>query len=124
MAYEKCIKIKDKDFLPFIYTTKNYGRAEFEICPQYKYGKLVKIGIYPRQQQDCSYYYEWEGGKKISLTLESYDKLQEPNIWRFVYCKIHKSQSMRVYVPEGANFLWFQEYSDNLTIGFTDKEFK
>ncbi len=31
---------------------------------------------------------------------------------------------MRVYVPVGSNFLWFQEYSDSLTIGFIDKEIK
>ena len=43
--------IADKDY-PIIPYTKEYGVAEFTCCPIYKYGKLKKIYLYPRQQPD------------------------------------------------------------------------
>ena len=111
--------IKDGDFLPFVATTKKGGLAEFAICPQWKRGKLVKISIYPMQQDDMSYYYEWEGVGRDYFTVQSYQNLGEPRIWMHYYCKEHKCQSMFVYVPSGSNFIWFQVYGNNISIGFT-----
>ncbi len=117
-----CKPIKDGDFMPFIGRTQKLGRAEFAICPQWKRGKLVKISIYPLQQEDRSYYYEWEGHGKRNFTIQSYCNLDEPKVWMHSYCREHKCHSMRVYVPNGAKFLWFQVYSNSVTIGFTNKQ--
>jgi hypothetical protein len=70
-----CKLIKDGDFMPFIGMTQRLGRAEFQICPQWKRGKLVKISIYPLQQEDRSYYYEWEGRGRCNFTIQSYCNL-------------------------------------------------
>lgn len=115
-----CKPIKDGDFMPFVGMTERLGRAEFSICPQWKRGKLVKISIYPLQQDDMSYYYEWEGDGKGYFIIQSYNNLDEPKVWMHSYCKGHKCQSMRVYVPNQAKFIWFQVYSDSITIGFID----
>ena len=113
--------INDGDFMPFVGMTQRLGRAEFAICPQWKRGKLVKISIYPLQQEDRSYFYEWEGNGKRYFTIQSYQNLDEPKIWMHSYCKEHKCQTMRVYVPNGGKYLWFQVHSDNITIGFTNE---
>lgn len=116
--------IKDGDFMPFIAITERFSRAEFGICPQYKKGKLVRLSIYPMQQLDCNYYYEWEGtGGLRTLGIASYNKLDDPKVWLFHYCKEHNCQSMRVYVPNGSKYLWFKEHSDSITIGFVDEKF-
>ena len=116
--------IKDGDVMPFVGMTQNLGRAEFQICPQYKRGKLVKLSIYPLQQEDRGYYYEWEGNGKKHFTILGYQNLQNPDVWMHSFCKEHKSPTMRLYVPIGANFLWFQVYSDGITIGFLKNNFK
>jgi len=116
--------LHDGDFMPFVGMTKNLGRAEFQVCPQYKRGKLVKLSIYPLQQEDRSYYYEWEGNGKHHFTIQSYQGLDEAKVWMHSYCKEHKCHSMRLYVPNGANFIWFSEFSDNVCIGFTHESWQ
>lgn len=113
--------IKDGDLLPFVWMTERFGRAEFSICPQWKRGKLVKLSIYPLQQEDTSCYYEWEGDGKRYFTIQSYFNKSEPHAWMHSYCKEHKCHSMTIYVPDNTKFLWFQVYSDFITIGFINK---
>jgi hypothetical protein len=112
--------LHDGNFMPFVGMTKSLGRAEFQVCPQYKRGKLVRLYIYPLQQEDRSYYL-WEGNGKRHFTIQSYEGLDEPKIWMHSYCKEHKCHSMRMYVPDDAKFILFQEYGDNACIGFTKK---
>lgn len=114
----KEILLNDGDCLPFVGMTQNLGRAEFSVCPIFKRGKLVSMFIYPLQQEDRSYYYKWEGHPKKQYTVQSYQSLDNPNIWMHQYCKEHKTPSFRMYVPTGANFLWFSVYSDSVSIGF------
>lgn len=117
-----CIPIKDGDFLPFVGLTPRLGRAEFAICPQWKHGKLVKMSIHPQQQEDTSYFYEWEGHGKRYFTIQSYQGLEEPKVWMHSYCKEHKCQTMSLYVPYGAKYIWFRVFGDNITIGFTKEQ--
>jgi hypothetical protein len=112
------IQLKDGDCLPFKSLSERLGRAEFVICPQYKNGKLVKLYINPAQQEDINYYYVWEGIGKSDFTIQSYQKLDDPKVWMFHYCKEHKCQSLRLYVPADSNYLWFNVFSNNISIGF------
>ena len=118
----EAIKIKDDDFLEFVWATQNLGRAEFTICPIWKRGKLVALYIYPRQQKDICYYYYWEGNGKAFYTISSYGGLQDPKVWQMFYCKEHKTQSFHLYVPVESKYLWFSVFSDNITIGFTQEK--
>lgn len=117
----KRIELKGGEFLPFVAMTQNLGCAEFQICSKYKRGKLVELFIYPRQQENIDYYYHWEG-KAQDMSLGGHEHLEYPNAWFFQYCKEHKCQSMRVYVPKGAKYLWFQVLS-GIGINFTKTNF-
>jgi hypothetical protein len=113
------IAIKDGDYLPFVARTENLGTAEFVICPIWKRNKLVKLHIYPKQQELMDYYYVWEGYGRHSLQFSGYQGLQDPKIWYSYFCKEHKCLSLRLYVPPESSYIWFTVYSDNITIGFT-----
>jgi bisphosphoglycerate-dependent phosphoglycerate mutase len=115
--------IKDRDFLPFVGMTSNLGRAEFVVCPKFKRGKLVELFMYPLQQENVNHYYRWQGNGKNNYTVQSYEQLDEPKLWMHFYCKEHKCQSFRMYVPNEANYIWFSEFSDSITIGFTKTNF-
>jgi hypothetical protein len=71
------------------HTTQRLGRAEFTVCPQFKRGKLVRLSIYPRQQEDRSYYLLWEanGNGKKHYTIQGYEGLDEPYLWTHNWCK-------------------------------------
>jgi hypothetical protein len=116
-----CKPINDGDFIQFVDFTERLGRAEFTVCPQFKRGKLVRLSIYPRQQEDRGYFLLWEtnGKGKNHYTVQGYEGLDEPYLWTHHWCKKHKCQSFTMYVPRGAKFLWFSVFSDNVCIGFT-----
>ena len=106
--------------IKYIYMDSDYGRAEFSLCPIYKYGKLKKIHIYPLQQKniDCFYTYivsnyciSW------SLTAWTHKGIDEPRTWIYRWCKEHKCLSMRVYVPNYTSKIVFEPLS-NLQIRF------
>lgn len=44
--------------------------------------------------------------------------MEDPKVWFIQYCKEHKCQSMRVYVPNDAKYLWFDVLS-SIGINFT-----
>lgn len=113
--------LKDGVFVEFVDMTQKYGRAEFVVCPQFKRGKLVKLSIYPKQQENANYFLEWEAQSngKNRFSVQGYEGLGEPFLWNHFYCKEHKCQSFRMYVPTEAKYIWFSEYSDNVCIGFT-----
>ena len=116
----KPVQLSGSDFIPFVNITKNYGRAEFVVCSQYKRNKLVKMFFYPAQQGNVENYYFWEGVGRDGFSIGSFDGLDNPNIWLFSYCKEHKCQSFRMYVPNGSNFLYFDVLS-SISIKFTKK---
>ncbi len=106
----KRIELKGGEYLPFIAMTKNRGCAEFQICSKYKRGKLVEVFIYPRQQENIDHYYHWEG-EATYMTIGGYEGLGDPKVWFLQYCKEHKCQSMRIYVPNDSKYLWFDKLS-------------
>ncbi len=111
------IELKGGEYLPFVAMTLNLGCAEFQICAKWKRRKLVELFIYPRQQENINYYYHWEG-EAIYFKIGGYEGLDDPKAWMFQYCKEHKCQSMRIYVPNGAKYLWFEKLS-GIGINFT-----
>lgn len=114
----KRIVLKDGDQHPFEWKSDRLGRAVFTFCPQFKRGKLVKMTIHPKQQENIDHYYEWEGIGKRYFTIQGYQGLEDPNTWSHFYCKEHKCQSFHLYVPPESKYLWFTVFGDNLSIGF------
>lgn len=93
--------------VPFTAFTKNYGRAEFQICPVVKRGKLKELFIYPKQQPDAKNFYHVVFGDypPDAWQVMSWTHLgmNEPKVWLFNWCKEHKCQMISVYVPKQAN---------------------
>lgn len=119
------VEIEDRFCIPFVNKTDNLGRAEFILCPLYKRGKVVELFIYRRQQQNVTEYYHWEHtGRGVGeMTIQSFGDLPDPKVWRTFYCKEHKTQSLELYVPVGATYLRFEQFSFCITLGFmTDKK--
>lgn len=89
----------------FQWASKEYGRAEFSVCPVYKYGKLVDMYIYPRQQKDVdTYYHAHFNNPPYDFSFSSYDNLTEPRIWIHGWCKEHKCNFFRLYVPDYSKY--------------------
>ena len=45
------IEVKNEIIVPFQLMDHEYGRAEFAVCPKFKYGKLSEFWVYPLQQR-------------------------------------------------------------------------
>jgi hypothetical protein len=116
--YSNLVILKDRDFIPFEWISKKWGRAEFSICSQYKRGKLVRLFIYPHQQENEENYYMWEGAGRDYFTIQGYQGLADPKIWLINWCKEHKCQNLRLYVPPESKYIWFQVLF-TINIGFT-----
>lgn len=82
-----------------------YGRAEFQICPIWKRGRIVECWVYPRQQvraeRDVCWHLE---ASSNGLTLGGFGR-HEPKLWHIGWCKEHKTATYSVYVPDGTNEL-------------------
>lgn len=108
--------------IPFTAIHDKFGRAEFSLCPIWKHGKLVELWIYPLQQDNhgkiC---WHWVGSA-YDMTINGYEGLADPKIWMATWCKYHKTTCIRLYVPNGAKYLWIHPLS-SLTIGFTQTDF-
>lgn len=95
--------LQEDEYVSFDWKTNN-GRAEFVLCPIFKYGKLRKLCIYPMSQPNAKHFYEIEnkegwGGIDFSGLLIN-DKLEDPHIWTTHFCKEHKTHSLSFYVPK------------------------
>jgi hypothetical protein len=112
------IKISSNEFIPFEAMSARYGRAEFVVCPVFKRGKLVVCSIYPRQQPEVKDHWVWEG-KADGLSFTGYQGLDNPKIWRTFWCKEHRCNSIELYVPNEAKFLWINLSVGSLGINFT-----
>lgn len=101
----KEIILKDEDIINFVPFTKEYGMAEFAICPVVKRGKLKEIFIYLLQQENIEHYYRIPTNKNTSswsVRSWTHKGLSDPKIWIMYWCKEHKCQSFRVYPPKGS----------------------
>lgn len=114
------IEIKDGDTIPFIEYTQRLGRAEFIICPVYKYGCLNEVFIYRKQQEEIKDFYHWKslGRVKRELNFSSFDGLSDAKIWRTFFCKEHKTNSIELYVPIESSKILFHVYSFCVSITF------
>jgi hypothetical protein len=111
----KIIKLKPKDKIKFVPITERWGRAEFEICPVFKYGYLREIWIVPRQQEihDTRYLLEIPKEfktREFSITAWTHKNIDLPDIWRNFWCKEHKTICFETYVPNNTNVLTFEIY--------------
>jgi hypothetical protein len=119
----KEIELKDSESIEFVDVTPKYGRAEFVICAKYKNGKIVELFIYPAQQEDIKNYYVWRGSGATDLMIGCFHGLDNPKIWLFSYCKEHKGQSFRIYVPDNSKFLHLEVLS-GINLNFTKTRVK
>ncbi|MEK0338014.1 MAG: hypothetical protein QQN41_11330 [Nitrosopumilus sp.] len=123
MSKRKIIKLKfgngkkygEKGYNPIIKFDpihKRYGRAEFDICPIFKYGKLKKIFVFRRQQEtDECYEIEAQDQKEFQINTWTHKGFDNPNIWMNFWCKDHKTICFRVYVPPRTNIIEFDSLS-------------
>lgn len=106
----KKILIDDYKEQYFEWRTKEYGRAEFILCPIIKRSKIREIHLYPIQQPNAKHYYViknsygWEGVHFGTLLVQEdgKDKVEQPTVWSTHFCKRHKTHSFEFYVPRGA----------------------
>lgn len=110
------IEVFDKEYIPFINMTKDYGRAEFLVCPVYKDGFLTELHISPRQQPDAEYDFVIKGEFE-QMMISSWVGVGAPRIWMFAWCPVHKTSAFRVYVPKDADRLEVMKLS-SLSLNF------
>lgn len=118
MALKK-IEVKDGSVIPYVWKTERLGRAEFQFCPIWKYGKLRELFIYPKQQENKSNYWHLHGLKCIDFQLKSWTHkgIENPWAWLYFWCEEHKCMGMNVYVPLDTSKL-LVSVSSGLTIIF------
>jgi hypothetical protein len=82
---------------------KDYGRAEFVVCPIWKRGRIVKVYITTVQQ---------EPGRQFvvdtysdTMSIQSWVGTGPPKIWLQGRCKEHKTYFTRFYVPADAAYM-------------------
>lgn len=114
------IKVSN-EWIPFVDMTKDFGRAEFSICTHYKRGKLIKAWLFPLQQEDRSKFWVWEG-KANGLMLTGYG-LENPKVWLTGWCKEHKCQTLRFYVPPDSKFIHLHQSVGSLCVDFHLKKY-
>lgn len=108
-------KYGQKGFSPVIRfkpVHEKYGRAEFDICPIFKYGKLQKVFVFRRQQEtDETYEIEAQGQTAFEISTWLHKGFEHPRIWRNWWCKEHKTIAFSVYVPPQTNIIKFDSLS-------------
>ncbi len=82
----------------------NYGRAEFAICPQFKYGRIKRVYLTTRQQEPQRGWVFPEVNSDC-YSISSWVGLDEPRVWLTNWCKEHKTQMTSFYVPDNSEFL-------------------
>ena len=121
---KKIVKLKEGDVIKYNWMHKDYGRAEFNFCPIFKYGKLKKLLIYPRQQDTDVLYYELECYNQRDFNFQSWQHkgIEIPWAWIYFYCKEHKQLAMNVYAPKNTNVIKFSNMSGLTIIFESDKD--
>lgn len=116
----KLYELKPNQAIPFVQRTKEYGNAEFEICPVFRRGILTDVWIYPAQQPHAKKFFHLAVNYKpssFSVSAWIQKGLLDPRIWIMFWCKEHKCMSFRVYPPNGATNFEVHANS-NLSINF------
>lgn len=102
----------DGDRVNFTGFTEQYGRAEFAFCAIWKRGRIVTLYIYPMQQAYAKHWYRVES-RADGLAVHSWTHkgMENPWIWRHVWCKDHKCMCFHAYVPSDATHFTVQTMS-------------
>lgn len=98
------IELKNNDEIKFKDSHKDYGRAEFTVCPIWKNGRLIKIYISTRQQEPQREFVI-NNLNSDSISIINGVNHDYIHIWYHGWCKEHKTQFFRFYVPEKSNCL-------------------
>lgn len=112
MTKEKQKKIKLGENIKFIWMDKGrYGWAYFDVCQVWKYNKIVKLYIVPRQQvNDTVYVYNvLKDFKATAFQISSYvecDNYYEKDavVTENGYCKFHKAMLIKIRTPKNSTF--------------------
>lgn len=96
-------------YIPYVYMTKEYGRAEFSICTKWKRGRISDIWISRMQQKEgCGELYHINVVSKSRSLSFGY----ESHVWFSCWCQEHKAQNLRAYVPNNTDMLLVSLLSD------------
>jgi hypothetical protein len=102
----------------------SYGRAEFQVCPIWKRGRIVECWIYPRQQVrpegDVCWHFE---ANSDGLTVSGLGPTDEPKLWHIGWCRDHKTATYSIYVPNYTNTLEIMVMS-SLSLRFVGRKAK
>lgn len=115
------------DVITYTWKTPMYGRAEFQLCPVFKRGRMTDLYIYRRQQpQEKEQAYHIDLSKDVHwkiacFTIDAQLYFDNPHTWRNFWCKEHKTISFETYVPSNTNIIQFHAFSDNIQIQFREK---
>jgi hypothetical protein len=105
-----------------------YGRAEFQICPIFKYGKLKQVIITRAQQDRQDRQFILNVAKDMPnanmFQIEAWTHLTEsPRIWREFWCKEHKTICHETYVPPVTDEMVFDyHFGNTVSIRFQNSE--
>lgn len=109
--------------IPFVYMTRRYGRAEFDLCFRKRKNWFFRCHIIPRQQPGVEYdYYVQKKFRRFSIA--GYDKLEDPKVWSGNACPQHNGFNLSVYVPDGSSVLRVEFGSDELRFIFLRRNLK
>lgn len=103
------IDITERTEIPFQWKDptpggQSLGRAEFEVCIHFKRRKVVEYWVYPRQQRQEDAWHYIGGNGYGDFAINSVH-LDQPRVWLTYWCKLHKCQCLRMYVPDNSSIL-------------------
>lgn len=109
------VEIENSIYIPFDWKDptpggRNIGRAEFQVCLKHDPKReLWEFWVDPIQTRLKEWWhmppYEYD-----NFRITSYDRLNDPNVWIWQYCKEHKTMSFSVYAPNDAKYLYIDRY--------------
>ena len=123
MTTKKETVISIGDSISYKYEDKNYGRAEFVVCPVFKRGIMRECYIYPMQQPEYFEKYfkiDLSGRKTRVISLSSHPPFEaDPRVWMMFWCKEHKCFSFELYVADNTARLEIDyHFGDTLCLDF------
>ena len=105
---------------------KEYGVAEFIVCPLMKRGKITELRLYPAQQDNPKgIYYAIKCHKNVdSFSIKSWVGINTPDCWMNFWCKEHKTMETICSVPSNASWFYIHMGSSGVSVYFGDRVIK
>jgi hypothetical protein len=104
----KQVEVTGENFIPFEWKDrtpggKNLGRAEFQVCINWRRGEIAEFWVYPVQTRlDTAWHYT---GGSTYFSVNAYEGLKSEGAWMVHWCNEHKCQALKIYAPSQARFL-------------------